>query len=78
MTTDATGKLPVKVVLLSPISPSGTLALVEVVTVSLDSAYPQEAAEVVNSIVDAYMTAQGARKKTTAAEMLQTMTTMTT
>jgi succinoglycan biosynthesis transport protein ExoP len=45
----------------------------DVVTVSLDSAYPQEAAEVVNSIVDAYMTAQGARKKTTAAEMLKVL-----
>jgi len=45
----------------------------DVVTVALDSPYPQEAADVVNSIVDAYMTAQGARKKTTAAEMLKVL-----
>lgn len=45
----------------------------DVVTVSLDSPYAQEAAEVVNSIVDAYMTAQGARKKTTAGEMLKVL-----
>ncbi len=43
----------------------------DVITVSMDSPYPDEAAELVNSIVDAYMTAQGKRKKSTAAEVLK-------
>jgi capsular exopolysaccharide synthesis family protein len=45
----------------------------DVITVSTDSPYPEEAATVVNTVVDAYMTAQGKRKKTTAAEMLRVL-----
>jgi polysaccharide biosynthesis transport protein len=43
----------------------------DVITVSFDSPYPQEAAAVVNSIVDAYVTHQSLQKKKTAAELLK-------
>jgi capsular exopolysaccharide synthesis family protein len=43
----------------------------DVVTVSMDSPYPREAAEVVNAVVDAYVTDQNKRKRTTAAEMMK-------
>ncbi|HEY8749843.1 MAG TPA: polysaccharide biosynthesis tyrosine autokinase [Tepidisphaeraceae bacterium] len=43
----------------------------DVLTVSMDSPYPQEAAEVVNSVVDAYVTYQNHQKRTTAAEMMK-------
>lgn len=43
----------------------------DVVTVSLDSPYKQEAADVVNAVVDAYVNWQNRQKRTTATEMLK-------
>ena len=43
----------------------------DVITVSLDSPYPQEAADLVNRVVDAYVNYTSAQKRSTAAEMLK-------
>jgi len=43
----------------------------DVVTVSMDSPYPEEAAQFVNAVVDAYVTYENKQKRTTAVEMLK-------
>ncbi len=43
----------------------------DIVTVSMDSPYPEEAAQFVNAVVDSYVTYQSKQKRTTAAEMLK-------
>ncbi|UCG49722.1 MAG: hypothetical protein JSU94_08055, partial [Phycisphaerales bacterium] len=43
----------------------------DIINVSLDSAYPGEAAQVVNSVVDSYLTYLATRKRSTAAEVLK-------
>jgi capsular exopolysaccharide synthesis family protein len=43
----------------------------DVITVSLDSPYPQEAAEIVNRVVDAYVTWTANQKRTSAEGMLE-------
>jgi capsular exopolysaccharide synthesis family protein len=42
----------------------------DVITVSLDSPYPKEAAEIVNRVVDSYSTFTSGQKKTSARDML--------
>lgn len=42
----------------------------EIITVSFDSPYPMEASELVNAVVDAYVTYQRGQKHSTAAQML--------
>lgn len=43
----------------------------DIISVSLDSPYPEEAAQIVNAIVDSYITYQARRKRNTAAEVLR-------
>ena len=43
----------------------------DIINVSFDSAYPAEAAHLVNTIVDSYITYHSSRKKTTSAEVLR-------
>ena len=43
----------------------------ELITVSFESPYPEDAALIVNSIVDSYITYQASRKKSTATEVLR-------
>ena len=43
----------------------------DIINVSMDSAYPQEAAQVVNMVVDSYITYQATSKRSTAAEVLK-------
>ena len=43
----------------------------DIINVSLDSPYPEEAAQVVNSVVDSYLTYLATRKRSTAAEVLK-------
>jgi len=43
----------------------------DIINVSFDSPYPQEAARIVNAVVDAYVTYHGKQKRTTAAEVLK-------
>jgi capsular exopolysaccharide synthesis family protein len=43
----------------------------ELISISFASPYPDEAAHVVNTVVDAYVTFHGERKRTTAAELLR-------
>jgi uncharacterized protein involved in exopolysaccharide biosynthesis len=43
----------------------------EIITVAFDSPFPEEAAQLVNSVVDAYVTYQSKQKKSTAAEVLK-------
>lgn len=45
----------------------------DIVTISLDSPYPDEAVAVVNSVVDSYMVSQGTRNRSTTAEMLKVL-----
>ncbi|MCK5472950.1 MAG: hypothetical protein KAI59_02880, partial [Planctomycetes bacterium] len=42
----------------------------DIITVSFDSPYPQEAAQVVNSMVDSYVSYHTSRKRSTASEVL--------
>jgi len=42
----------------------------DIISVSLDSPYPEEAAQIVNAVVDSYVTYQASRKRSTAAEVL--------
>ena len=42
----------------------------DIITVSFDSPYPQEAAQTVNSIVDSYVSYHSSRKRSTASEVL--------
>ena len=43
----------------------------DILSVSFKSPYPEEAANIVNSVVDAYITFHGAQKRTTAIEVLK-------
>jgi succinoglycan biosynthesis transport protein ExoP len=43
----------------------------DILSVSFDSPYPAEAAQVVNAVVDAYITYHATRKKSTSAEVLK-------
>lgn len=46
----------------------------DLITVSMDSASPQEAAEIANNVVDAYMTFSSGMKRNSAAEVLRILT----
>lgn len=43
----------------------------DIISVSLESPYPEEAAQIVNAVVDAYVTYQSASRRSTAAEILK-------
>ena len=43
----------------------------EIISVSLESPYPEEAAKVINAVVDAYVTYHGTQKRDTAGEVLK-------
>jgi polysaccharide biosynthesis transport protein len=43
----------------------------EIINISLTSPYPQEAANIVNTVVDAYITAHNARQRDTSAEVVE-------
>jgi len=43
----------------------------DIINVSIDSAYPAEAAQVVNAVVDSYTTYHATRKRSTSAEVLK-------
>lgn len=43
----------------------------EIISVSLDSAYPAEAAQIVNQVVDSYVSYHSTRKRSTSAEVLK-------
>ncbi len=43
----------------------------DIISVSLESPYPEEAAQIVNAVVDAYVTYQSANRRNTAAEVLK-------
>ncbi len=43
----------------------------EIISVSFDSPYPAEAAQLVNALVDSYVTYHGTRKRSTSAEVLK-------
>ena len=47
----------------------------EIISLSLDSPYPAEAAQVVNAVVDSYITYYASRKRSTAAEVLKILQT---
>jgi len=46
----------------------------ELISVSFKSAYPEEAAHIVNTVVDAYVTFHGQRKRNTSGELLKILT----
>ena len=43
----------------------------DIISVSLDSPYPEEAAQLVNAVVDSYVTYQSKQKRSTSAEVLK-------
>ncbi len=43
----------------------------DIISLSLDSSYPFEAAQIVNAVVDSYLTYNAARKRSTSAEVLK-------
>ncbi len=43
----------------------------DIITVSFESAYPKEAAQIVNAVVDSYITYHASRKSSTATELLK-------
>jgi len=43
----------------------------DIISVSLDSPYPEEAAQLVNAVVDSYVTYQSKQRRSTAAEVLK-------
>jgi len=47
----------------------------DIISVSFNSPYPAEAAQIVNAIVDSYITYQATRKKSTSAEVLKILQT---
>ena len=45
----------------------------DIISISIDSAYPTEAAQIVNTVVDAYMTFHATQKKSTSSEVLKVL-----